>query len=179
MSQNLFESIIQDIDNYSVNIAKFAAIEIRDKMYDAAINAIDKFYSDYTPGDHYRANHPEGPSEQPWFYDRTGNLKNSVKKYYKKNYYDNSFTVGIDLSPDFMEDVYNGSPDLIYYFSIEKGYHGHDAWEGMSPYKPYAVTKPSPLKLIQRKYNQLQRELESGKVFDRAEKKARKLSKYI
>ena len=177
----LFHKVMKDLDELSKNTAKIAMQKASEELYQTARLAIDDFYKDYTPGDHYRKNNPNGPTERPWFYDRTYNLHNSYKKYLKNNgtvYYG-----GVILSPEYMEDVYRqpNTQDLIFDLTLLGGVHGLDSWQQTDtrPATPYWITRPAPIQQIQMKYDELKDELDSGKLISDAYMIARKSSIYF
>lgn len=163
---NIFDDIKADVKQYAMNISKYSAIEVREQLYQATKSAIDKFYADYTPGDyHQRKNdfmaemiengEDDGYvfTEAHCVYQRTYNLYNSYKKYYKNNH-DRTFSGGVILSPDFMKDTYRGGRELVFDLAYA-GYHGLNSWDFGSPRpaSPYAVTSPSPMDMIEKKQN--------------------------
>ena len=173
----MIETINEDIETYSRNIIKYASQEIRDRLEKKAKDAIEQFYQDYTPGDHYRTNHPEFGGEKPWFYDRTGNLRKAYRPVYMNH--GDHIKSGIILSPEFMDDVYEGTKTMVFNMTWGSGFHGHDAWEPYhisgTEFTPYAVTSPSPLWCVKTEYQTILQELRSGKIQDRAEAKASRL----
>ena len=177
----LFHNVMKDLDELGKNTAKIAMQNVSDELYDVAKKAIDNFYRDYTPGDHYRKNHPNGPTERPWFYDRTYNLKKSYRKYLKNNgtvYYG-----GVILSPSYMDDVYRqpNTQDLIFELTLLSGLHGLDSWEQNynRPSTPYGISRPTPIQQVQTKYSELKKELENGELLSDAYEEARKSSIYF
>lgn len=161
---DLIDDIKKDLIKYSSNVSRFAAITTREVLYRVTENAIDKFYADYTPGDYHdrKANYAyENPdyaeeigyifTEANSVYQRTYNLYNSYKKYYKNNH-DSTFSGGVILSPDYMRNVYRGSRELVFDLAYA-GFHGLNSWEPDSPRPaiPYGVTTPSPMDVINNK----------------------------
>lgn len=181
MAKDLIETISDDLMAYSREIVRYASQEIRDRLTQEAKKAIEQFYQDYTPGDHYRANHPEFEGEKPWFYDRTYNLKKAYKSVYVNH--GDHIKSGVILSPDFMDDVYHGTRTMVFNMTWGSGFHGHDAWESYhepgTDFVPYAVTNPSPYWRVKDQYREILRELREGKIQDRAEQKARRNNNYV
>lgn len=165
---DIFDYIKKDIQEYAKNISRYSAIEAREQLYQATKNAIDKFYADYEPGDYHQRKNDfmaemieNGEDDGYVFteahsvYQRTYNLYNSYKKYYKNNH-DSTFSGGVILSPDFMKDTYRGGRELVFDLAYA-GYHGLNSWEPESPRpaSPYAVTTPSPMDMIEKKYKEI------------------------
>ena len=157
---NLFDDIASDVQEYAKNVCKYSAIEVREELYKTANEAIDYFYATYTPGDYsfdrnvFLVNHPDEPYsfiEVHSVYQRNYNLYKSFEKYYKNNH-DKTFSGGIVLSPELMKDIYRGSRELVFDLAY-RGYHGLDSWNQTDyrPARPYGVTIPSPMEIIERK----------------------------
>ncbi len=180
-SIGMIDEIINDVEAYARNVARFSAQAVSDAMTKTAHDAIEKFYSSYTPN----------------CYFRTGNLRQSYKKVYPDYRAVNKYTGGVILSSDFMDDVYthytkNGSYDtreLVFNLAYA-GFHGLKAWDPVygedgkflygvpieeRPLVPYYVTTPSPTEIIEKKYNSIQRN--NSKYIKDAEAKAEKLRK--
>lgn len=154
---NVFNDIKKDVAEYTANVSKFAAIETREELFEESRHAIAVFYADYTPGDYHRRFNELGwiQTDVGRTYQRTYNLYNSYKKYYKNNH-DRTFSGGVILSPEYMDDVYRGTPELVFDLAYA-GFHGLNSWEPDSPRPatPYAVTNPSPLEIIEEKQSSI------------------------
>lgn len=142
MAKDIFDDIKQDVKKYASNVAKYAAIETREELAKTAYDAIGKFYEDYEPDFYIRH-----------YYNFS---YKSYKKYYKNNH-DSVFTGGIILSPDYMDDIYRGSTELVFELVMEKGYHGLNAWNqnDYRPSLPYAITTPTPMEIIEKRQRQI------------------------
>lgn len=152
---SLIDDIISDIKQYSKDISKYSAIEVREELYVTAFNAIDYFYSEWEP--EYYDRHEYKITK--WIGYKPVTLTHNPQKAIKKFYHDNHekvFTGGITLSPDYMDDIYRGEPELIFDL-VYSGFHGLNAWEPESPRPstPYHVTQPSTMDLIADKYNEI------------------------
>lgn len=163
MAQDIINDIIGDLKEYSRNVCKNSAIYAREELYKTAQSAIEYFYNTYTPGDYYKRNmnflHSEDDyewkdSESDFVYSRTYNLRKSYKKWYKNNH-DSTYSGGVILSPEYMDDVYRADKELIFNLAYS-GYHGLNTWTSSArPASPFYVTQPSPLEMIEDKANQL------------------------
>lgn len=162
MAKTVIDDIIDDLNEYSRNVAKYAAIEVREELYKTAQQSIEYFYATYTPGDYYRRKaeylitngNNEIEEESDFTYVRTYNLKRSYKKWYHNNH-DKVFTGGVILSPEFMDDIYRGSRELIFDLAYA-GYHGLDSFlQPQRPSAPFGVTSPSPMEMIENKANEI------------------------
>lgn len=136
--KNQLEDLAKELENYSIEVAKNLAIKSREILYKSADSAIRSFYEHYSPIYYER--------HTPISY----NIRKSFKKYYKKMH-EHHFSGGIEISPDWMDDIYRADKDYIFNL-IYAGYHGNIPmipWEqeGTVPYIP-PVMKPSPLELI-------------------------------
>lgn len=163
MDKDLIDDIAKDLKTYSSNVAKFAAIEVRDQLAQTAHDAIESFYNDYKPTEYYR------------------NYYNFRKKSYKKYYHDahgTTFTGGIEFTPEEMDELYInhsadgfwGAPAELVFEKVMAGWHGLSA-----PYNVTSKMTPSPMDKIKKRYEQL---CKSAYVVNKAEEKARKLSNY-
>ena len=169
MAKDLIDDIIQDIKNYSSNVAKFAAIEVRDELAQVAHDAIESFYNDYEPEEYYR------------------NYYNFKKKSYSKYYHDShgtTFSGGIEFTPEEMDELYihdtrspfakhatYGAPAELVFEKVMEGWHGLS-----TPYNIAEQMNPTPMEMINKAYDRLCR---SNTLLSHAEKKARDLSKYL
>ena len=136
---NNLEDIAKEIEQYSRDIAQQMARNTRDKLAKTAEIAIKKFY------DHY----------DPIVYDRhtplMGNIRKSFRKFYA-NPHNTVFRGGIELSPEWMDDLYSTpkhpvDKDMIFNL-IYAGYHGN---VGMFPVPVETVPPimdPSPLDIL-------------------------------
>ena len=147
----LLEDIARELEQFSKDVAKEMAINTRDELYKEADNAINTFYSHY-------------PS--PLYYQRHTNpyvgynIKKSIKKLYHSPH-GTSFNGGIELSSEWMDDIYNTNRKKNYIHTdyifnlIYAGYHGNvnmlPNYDGFVP----PVMSPSPLELILNKRDEL------------------------
>lgn len=168
MAKDLIDDIIQNIKNYSSNVAKFAAIEVRDELAKTASEAIESFYNDYEPEEYYR------------------NYYNFRKKSYRKYYHDShgtTFSGGIEFTPEEMDELYihdtrgsfakhatYGAPAELVFEKVMEGWHGLS-----TPYNVTEQMKPSPMEIIMKRYKNLY--YNNSRLIGRAEEKAMKLSK--
>lgn len=154
--KDVIDDLITDIEHYCSNIAKYAAIEAREDLYKTAQNAIDYFYDEW----------------QPTYYERHYyNLKEkSFKKYYHNNH-NKTYSGGIELSYEWMDDIYRADTELIFNL-VYAGYHGlkNVNWRDedgnitsigtpviMHPFTPYHITSPSPMEIIEEKQRKILR----------------------
>lgn len=181
MAKNLIDDIIDDLKTYSSNIAKFAAIEVRDTLAKTAYDAIEAFYADYEPEYYYRN-----------YYNFR---KNSYQKYYH-NSHNKTFSGGIILTPENMDELY--IHETISPFATHSTWGASaeqvfntvmEGWHGLPSYKRNGVmyegirmkNGPSgysgiyPTDVIHNKYNEL---LHDNTIIERAERKAREYRKY-
>ena len=132
---SILDEIAFEIKDYSKNVSKYSAIAASNELVFASYDAIEKFYDDY----------------EPEYYDRhyTNFLKRSYKKYYHNNR-DTVFSGGVELSSDFLKDLYRGSTELVFNLVIMTGAHGLDAWnqQDIRPSNPYKRMSPPPIELI-------------------------------
>ena len=180
MAKDLIDDIIKDLKDYSSNVAKFSAIEVRDELAKTAHDAIEAFYQD--------AKFNNGSSEPMWYSRNYYNFRN---KSYKKYYHDSHGTVfsgGIELTPKNMDELYihptksrdakyatYGAPvELVFEKVMEEGWHGPIGGDYNNNHTE--PMSPSPMELIDKTYKRLCR---STSIVSNAEKKARKLSKYL
>lgn len=171
MPRNLFDEIAKDLREYASNVAKFAAIEAREELADTAAGAIESFYAHYEPMDYYRN-----------YYNFR---QKSYKKYYK-NSHGKSFSGGITLTPENMDELYMhptvhswaknetwGAPAEVVFHTVMDGWHGLP-----SPYEVTSPMEPSPMELIQKRYDELC--ANPSRLIQRAEQKAKKIKyKYL
>lgn len=121
----------QELENYSQEIAKQLAIETRERLYKEADNAISDFYGHYDPL-YYKRHQPIGY-----------NIRKSFRKYYHAPH-GNIFSGGIEMSSDWMDDIYRYDKDYIATL-IYSGFHGNVL---MFPFKVSNVPpimSPSPI----------------------------------
>ena len=177
MAKDLFQSIIDDLNTYSQNVAKFAAIEVRDIMADTACDAIEAFYADYEP-DLYLRN----------YYNFR---KKSYKKYYH-NSHDKIFSGGIILTPENMDELYIhktvsplaehptwGAPASQVFETVMDGWHGLPGtqWHGIRlKHGPIGYDGIYPEDVI---YNQYKKLLKDDNIIIRAERQARAFSRFL
>lgn len=142
MANDIFDELKKDVVKYAANVSRYAAIETREDLARTAYEAVEAFYNDYEPIEYNRH-----------YYNFE---KKSFKKYYKNNH-DRTFTGGIILSPDYMDDIYRGSTEFIFELVMEEGFHGLDAWNQLDfrPSAPYHITKPSPIEIIEERQRQI------------------------
>jgi hypothetical protein len=144
--------LANEIKHFSCEVAKSLAIMTRDKLYEDMDNIITKFYKHYPNPLYYKRHIVDGGIG--------GNVKRSFKKYYMSSH-ETTYSGGISLSPEWMEDIYNNqrknnrvSTDYIFNL-IYAGYHGNI---GMLPWEVSnipPVMNPSPWELILRKRDNL------------------------
>lgn len=168
--KQLVDDFVRDIKQYASNIAKFTATAIRDDLYKTAYDAIVTFYDDYQPKSYNRH-----------YYNF---LNKSFKKYYHNNH-DTKYSGGIILSAEWMDDIYRASErsDLGTEFVFDLVYEGYHGWDTGWTVPSEPVTngfgermQPSPLDLIEKRYNYISRHI--NKYINNAEAKARALRKY-
>lgn len=77
--------------------------KLYEELNDIGLSVISEWYADYDP---------------PTFYRRTGNLKNAFKVTI------NAKQILVDYKPEYLDDVYNQSPEIIFNNAFIGGYHG-------------------------------------------------------
>lgn len=131
---NQLQELSEEIKRYSQEIAKNLAIHTREEFFNEANKAITKFYSHYEPIS-YRRHQPIG-----------ANIRKSFRKYYS-NPHNSIYSGGIEISPEWMDDIYRADTDYIFNL-IYAGYHG-SVWT--FPFKVSnvpPVMEPGPLNII-------------------------------
>ena len=124
--------VINDINDYCKNVAKYTVISFRDELATSMKSEIDRFYNSY---------HPKR-------YRRHYNLYNTFKKHYV-NSHNTIYYGGIVLDPSHMEDgIYNEEPENVYNATLVFGFHG-------IPFNAPAVISPSPIDVILDKYDEM------------------------
>ncbi len=118
----------EELKNLSKQVVIGAANYTRDTLTDAAYEAFERFYCDYSPapyglGTNYRWKFYT-PVGTPYYYDRTYNvLRNGIHKFESKGTIKRG---GVELNPDWLEEVYDdASPALVFYEIYEGGRHGY------------------------------------------------------
>lgn len=146
-----FNDLADEIEQYGKDIARELAIYTRERFYKTANKAITAFYNHYSPIYYHRHRSPN-PKDGKWGY----NIRQSIRKYYLNPHYGTKYTGGIEISPDWMDDIYRANTDYIFNL-IYAGYHGNVLmlpWEDPErpPYGTLVnippIMNPSPLELI-------------------------------
>ena len=145
---NIESSVVKDIENYCQNVAKFAAIRVRNELVLTMMSAIENFYADYTPKR----------------YKRQGNLWNTFTGRYV-NSHNKTYYGGIVLDPSLMENgIYNATPETVYNATLVYGFHG-------IPFNAPAITSPSPIDVILDRYDEICENMETYASLGEAEAK--------
>lgn len=124
----------QELERYSKEIAKQLAIETREKLFKEADNAISDFYSHYDPL-YYKRHQPIGY-----------NIRKSFRKYYHAPH-GNIYSGGIEMSSDWMDDVYRYDKDYIATL-IYSGFHGNVLMFPFTVSNVPPIMSPSPIERI-------------------------------
>jgi len=138
----------KELKNLGKRVVARAADYTRDALTDAAYEAFERFYCDYTPapyglGTNYRWKFYT-PSGTPRDYDRTYNiLRNGIHKFEEKGKVRRG---GVEINPDWLEDNYkDASASLVFDTIYESGWHG--------PGHGIPSMSPTPQEIINTKYN--------------------------
>lgn len=127
-----------DLKNYSVEISKALAKEVRQEMLESAKEAITLFYLDYTPLSYRRH-----------YYNF---MEKSFRGYYK-NPHNQIIRGGIELTPYLMDDIYGKkkSHDVtdVVFDLVYSGFHGNMTATGYGQEIP--PMKPNPIDIIYKK----------------------------
>lgn len=157
---NNFDLLKNDIEQYAYNVVKTMATQTREELCDAAKYAIEEFYRDYTPksgsiNTSYQWEYGS-PSGVPLYYKRHYDnfLTRSYKKYYHNNH-NKYFSGGVELSPDLMTDYYQGDINEVFDM-VYSGFHGvSSGFINPRSFTATRVMSPSPIQIIQKKQNDL------------------------
>lgn len=107
------------------------AAKVRDELYEEATNAILDFYDHYEPK-YYR--------RYEWNFK-----KNSFKKYYEDHGGDSDISGGVELTPQFLQDLYKDSTEEVF-DTVFEGFHGiagrYHVPSGISNIPPRMVPSP-------------------------------------
>lgn len=140
----------KELRDLSKRVTHGAADYVRDMLVDAAYEAFERFYCDYTPahyglGTSYQWKFYK-PSGTPLHYDRTYNiLENGIRKFEDKR--GNIIRGGVEINPDWLKDVYEKqTPQFVFETIYEDGWHG-------VPNNGIPNMSPTPEEIIKRKYN--------------------------
>ena len=142
----------QDLKNFSQQLCSRAANFTRETLTAVAYEAFERFYCDYTPvpSGLYTSYHFKyyKPSGNPFYYDRTYNiLRNGIKGF--KNKHGKIIHGGVELNPDWLEDVYEDTtPQFVFETIYENGWHG-------VPGNGIPNMSPTPQEIITRGYDTL------------------------
>ena len=141
------EAIAREIEQYSRDIAKNLATKTRDMLYEEANKAMKMFYGHYDP-DVYKRHLPIG-----------SNIKRSYRKYYA-NPHGNIISGGIEISSEWMNDIYRIRPDYIFNL-IYLGYHGNVAMfpDHYNIQRIPPIMSPNPLEIILDKKDYIQKNI--------------------
>lgn len=131
---NALLELAQEIEQYSKDISRELAIKTREELYKAADKAINYFYADYSPI-YYRRHLPV-----------TSNIKRSFRKYYA-NPHNTIFSGGIEMSSDWMNDLYRADTDYVATL-VYSGYHGNVLMLPQVITNVPPITNPSPMMRI-------------------------------
>lgn len=134
----LTEELRDDLINFRKVFVKEAAKISRDELTKTAKDAILAFYHDYTPS-----------SYQRHYYNF---LNNSFKPLYKNNH-NVSYSGGIWLTPEDLDQIYEGDAMTDVADSVYGGYHGNVKALGVEVDIP--EMSPSPMEIILNKYDEM------------------------
>lgn len=98
-----FASQLQKLGN---TVAKYVATEVRDQLTDEYRSSVERFYASYSPE----------------YYERTWQLKNSSKPYYK-NPHGTRYHGGVEITEEGMADTHHQSNSVILNNAL-RGIHG-------------------------------------------------------
>lgn len=96
-----------DLQKFGNNIAKNIALIARDSITMEYANAVEQFYSSYTPE----------------YYIRKWQLLKSYRPYYR-NPHGTRYHGGVEITTDKMKDVHKDSNEVVLSLSLS-GWHGH------------------------------------------------------
>ena len=149
----LSSNLIQSLNDYGHNVCLGMAKQVRDELNDEAVYALENFYASYAPkngpilsgGYEWKFKTPKGV---PYVYDRT--YTNFLKKSFKKYKQDKHHSIvygGVELSPDFMDSIYQNPVETVFDF-VMSGIHGH-------PSLGLQQMDPSPIEIIRNKKKEI------------------------
>ena len=159
------DELKQELKKFAQQVGVGAASYARDALTDAAYDAFERFYCDYTPipggprtSYKFKFHRPQG---NPKVYERTYNvLQNGISKFYE-NKHGKIIRGGVELSPEDMEEVYEISATQVFENIYEHGYHGLAPTRSAIvngrltvTYEDYMM-RPTPQELIQQAYDNL------------------------
>ena len=145
------DELKQELKQFAKEVCVGAASYTRDALTDAAYEAFERFYCDYTPipGGVYTSYHFKFavPQGVPMFYDRTYNvLENGIDKYYE-NKHGKIIQGGVEINPEWLKDYYNFDTTFVFQSIYEEGAHGFGG--GIKP------MNPTPEELLERNFRSL------------------------
>lgn len=159
------DELKQELKQFSQQVCVGAASYVRDELTNAAYDAFERFYCDYTPipggprtSYKFKFHVPTG---NPVVYERTYNvLQNGINKFYE-NKHGKIIRGGVELSPSDMKEVYDIPATQVFENIYEHGYHGlasvrTDETNGQLTitYDNYGM-RPTPEELLERSYTSL------------------------
>lgn len=136
-----------DLIKYSKHQCARAASLIANEMTETALYAIARFYSSYTPV-YYKRHYYN-------FMDK------SFRRYYRNQSHANNFQGGVEMSPDFMDEIYQDPVNEVFDM-VYAGYHG--VASGFAEPESFAriptIMRPSPMELIFSKLDDIEDNLD-------------------
>lgn len=165
---HISSNLVADLQQYTKNVAKGMSMYVRDELTKTTRDAIEKFYSSWTPHTYNRH-----------YYNF---LENSFRPYYK-NPHNTIIRGGVELTPYLMDDIYysiaknskskyestpgidSNEPKLTdYIFNlVYMGYHGNISM--LNSNLSVARMSPSPYDLIMDKRDYLLNNIQSIKKY--------------
>ena len=143
------------LENYSKEVCRVTAANIRDELTETAFNAIVQFYESYSP-----------KSYQRHYYNF---LEKSFRKYYS-NAHGNIFRGGVEFTPQLMDDIYQSSKGYSsaqvteqVFDTVYAGFHGvasTQIYAGDAPRYIPSVMNPSPMELVISKRDDIENNLD-------------------
>ena len=143
------KGLIKDIEKYTLSVRKQLAHKVEDEMEKTHVEAMTRFYRDYTPIRYKRH-----------YY----NFNNNVYKRYYKNRHNGIIYGGIEVSKDYLERIYRGrikgigavdSTDIVFNLVYMNGMHGNFPL-GASPQMDEA-----PIEILYKKRDDIVKNIQS------------------
>lgn len=146
---HILPELKSDLKDYSAEISRKLAKQVRQELLETAKEAISLFYLDYTPLRYHRH-----------YYNF---LEKSFRGYYK-NPHNQIIRGGIELTPYLMDDIYgkqNHNVTDIVFNLVYSGYHGNISATGYG--QEIQPMKPNPIDIIYKKRRYIVENIQSFK----------------
>jgi hypothetical protein len=145
------KGLIKDIERYTLEVRKAVAHKVEDEMEKAHVEAMTRFYRDYTPVRYKRH-----------YY----NFNSNVYRRYYKNPHNKIIWGGIEISNEYLDRIYRGqlagqgvvdSTDIVFDLVYLQGMHGN------FPRKDTGVVPQSepPIQILYKKRDDIVKNIQS------------------